>query len=245
MRTKGLLLIFAFFIVPVFSYSQDLKITSPKLYFDGHQLRINYDLTGDSRSNQFFVWVEVEKKNGVIVKLKTLSGDFGDNIKPGTGKMITWIPEKDSVFMNDDVYVEVKAEEYVKFNKGSMILLSTFVPGLGQSKMSGKPYWLTSIAAYGAMAGGLMTHSKYQNTLKLYRSEEDPVKRKQFFDKAQSQMNMSGILIVSGAAIWIGNMIWVSAMPNRYKPLKHLSLTMEKPYGPFTGPTLVAMKFNF
>ena len=79
----------------------------------------------------------MEKKNGELIKMKGISGDAGDKIKAGKNKQITWVPEKDSVFLNEVVYVEVKAEKYVKsFNKGSMMLLSTAFPGLGQTKIS-------------------------------------------------------------------------------------------------------------
>ena len=66
------------------------------------------------------------------------------------------------------------------------------MPGLGQTKISkGKPYWLTGVAAYGALAGGFIVHQSYLKTYDSYRVEEDPLKRKDLFDKTQKQMNIS------------------------------------------------------
>jgi len=176
------------------SLSQGFQISSPKLEFDGNQLVISYNIVDKNQADQFYVWVEVEKKNGEAVKTKSFSGDIGDKVKAGTGKKITWFPDLDSIFLNEEVMVEIKAEKYEKsFDKGKMILLSTAVPGLGQSRISkGKPWWLTGVAAYGALAGGLIFHQQYLKTYDKYKVEEDPLTRKNLFDKTQQQMNISG-----------------------------------------------------
>jgi hypothetical protein len=247
MNTQKLILIFSCLFLPFASFSQGFQITPPKLVFDGRQLSISYDFIDSRQSDQFYVWVEMEKKNGEPVRMRSLSGDVGDNIKAGKNKQITWIPEKDSIFLNEVVFVEVKAEKYVKsFNKGSMILLSAAIPGLGQTKISkGKPYWLTGIAAYGALAGGFIIHSKYLKTYDSYEIEEDPVIRKNLYNQAQKQSNISNSLIVSGAALWVANLIWVAVTPNRYKPLQHVKLTVDQSTGPNKRIMLLSLNLNF
>ncbi|MBK7132756.1 MAG: hypothetical protein IPH69_08030 [Bacteroidales bacterium] len=209
-------------------------------------MQITYDFVNKSASDEFYVWVEMEKKNGQPLRVKALSGDIGKT-KSGKDKKITWIPDKDSIFLDEEVLVEVKAEKYIKsFNKGSMMLLSTVVPGLGQSKISkGKPYWLAGVAAYGALAGGLVVNQSYVKSYDLYRTEEDPTKRRDLLDQAQSQKNLSGVLIVSGAAIWAANLFWVAAIPNKYQPLKHVNLSLDQSRGPIKGTTLLSVKVNF
>jgi hypothetical protein len=195
----------------------------------------------------FYVWVEMEKKNGEPVRMKYLSGDVGDNIKAGKNKQITWVPEKDSIFLNEVVFVEVKAEKYVKsFNKGSMMLLSAAIPGLGQTKISkGKPYWLTGVAAYGALAGGFIIRSKCLKTYDSYEIEEDPVIRKNLYNQAQKQSNISNSLIFSGAALWVANLIWVAVIPDRYNPLQHVKLTVDQSTSPNKRIMLVSLNLNF
>ena len=227
--------------------SQGFQIMPPKLDFDGRQLSISYEFSGTKSSDQFYVWVELEKKNGEQVIMKALSGDVGDKVKAGREKQIKWIPENDSVFLNEVVSVEVKAERYEKsFNKGSMMLLSTLMPGLGQTKISkGKPYWLTGVAAYGALAGGFIANSAYIKTYDSYSIEEDPIKRKELLNQAQSQSNISSALIVTGAALWAANLFWVAVIPNRYQPLKYINLSLNQSNGPFKGTTLLSLKLNF
>jgi hypothetical protein len=247
MYRQKLFLIISIIFSPSLAFCQGFQITPPKVEFDGKQLVISYDVINKNEGDQFYVWVEIEKKNGEKVRMKALTGDVGDKIKVGMNKKIYWIPEKDSVYLNEDVSVEVKAEKYVKsFNKGSMMLLSTAFPGLGQTKISkGKPYWLTGVVAYGALAGGFITHSSYLKTYDSYRIEEDPVKRKDLLNQSQKQMNTSGALIVTGVAVWVANLVWVAVTPDNYKPLQHVKLTLDQSAGPFKGTSLLSMKLNF
>jgi len=70
---------------------------------------ISYDLASNSQKDLFYVWVEIEKNNG----------EAGEFIRPGSRKNITWVPGSDNIFLNEEIFVEVKAERYVPaFNKG-------------------------------------------------------------------------------------------------------------------------------
>jgi hypothetical protein len=247
MKKQGLLLLFFLLFLSSKSYSQDFQITTPKLEFDGNQLQISYDVIDKNQADLFYVWVEIEKKNGEQIKPKAVSGDTGEKIKSGNNKKIIWKLADDSVFLNEEVQVQVKAEKYVKsFNKGSMMLWSLAIPGLGQTKISkGKPWWLTSVLAYGAVAGGLITHQSYLKTYDSYRIEEDPIKRSDLFSKTQKQMNLSSALIISGVAVWAANIIWVAAIPNNYRPLQHLQVSLDKTSGPVKGATVLTLRMNF
>lgn len=244
---KQTLFMFLLTVFMVFrGFSQGPQITPPKLEFDGKKLLISYDMLNVKSSDQFYVWVEIQKKNGQAINAGSVSGDFGDT-KAGTNKLITWIPENDSVFLNEVVEVELKAEKYEKsYNKGKMTLLSIAMPGLGQTKISnGKPYWIMGVAAYGTLAGGLIMRGNYNKTYDQYLTEEDPAKRSELFDKTQQQMNLSGALLVSSAAIWITNLIWVGLTPNEYQPLKHAKITLAPATLPARGTNMLTMTVNF
>jgi hypothetical protein len=247
MKKQALFLIPSFLLfVSLRTYSQDFQITPPRLDFDGKKLQISYDLVDSKASDQFFVWVEIQKRTGEPLKASTLSGDIGD-IKTGSNRTIIWVPENDSIFLNEVVNVEIKAEKYVKsFNKGSIVLLSVVMPGLGQTKISkGKPYWIMGVAAYGTLAGGLAFNSMANKSYEQYQTEEDPKKRSELFDQTQKQMNMSGALIISSAAIWTANLFWVIAIPNRYLPLKYGKVAVVPYTDPLRGNTLLTIRVNF
>jgi len=226
--------------------SQSSQIGTPKLEFDGQKLFISYDMINANQSDQFYVWVVIQKKDGQILKINSISGDLGD-IKPGTNKVISWEPAKDSVFLNEEVTVEVNAEKYVKsFNKGSAMLLSVLVPGLGQTKMSkGKPYWLMGVASYSALVGGLVTYGSYKKNYDSYLIEEDPQKRADYLSQAEKQANLSSAMFVTSAAIWITNLFWVALAPNRYESLKYKPLTLEPSADPLNGAALLTLRYKF
>jgi hypothetical protein len=243
-----LLLNLAFIFASANTFSQGFQISPPRLDFDGRQLLISYDVINKKEGDQFFVWVEIEKKNGEKIMIKALTGDVGDKIKVGMNKKIYWTPERDSVFLDEDVSVEVKAEKYTKtFNKSSMVLMSTVMPGLGQTKISkGKPWWITGVLAYGTLAGGFINYQNYVSSYDSYNKETDGAKRGEFLAQAQKQKNLSTALIATGATLWIGNLIWVSVIPNKYQPLKNnIKLSLEKAPGSNNGTALLSMHITF
>lgn len=62
MNTKKMYLILLFLPLTVISFTQGFLITPLKLEFDGKQLQITYDFGNKSESDEFYVWVEMEKR---------------------------------------------------------------------------------------------------------------------------------------------------------------------------------------
>jgi hypothetical protein len=247
MKNPRFLLIMFLLIISSQLFSQDFVITKPKLEWDGYKLSITYDLVGKGQSDIFSVWVEIRNQSGTPIRAYSFKGEIGDSLKAGTNKMITWAPEDDALYLDEDVSVELKGEKYIKsFNKGSMMLLSTLVPGLGQSKIQkGKPLWLMAIPAYGALAGGFIFNNKYNDTYDAYLVASDAVERSDLYDKSQKEKTISGALFITSGVIWISNLIWVAATPNKYRPLQHAKLSVNSV--PFNNEriTMLSFKVNF
>ncbi len=199
--------------------AQDFKINTTSVNYDGNKLTVSYDLTTRSQSDIFYIIIDILKEDGTAVRAKSFKGDIGQNIKPGRGKSIIWVPEDDAIFLNDTVTVEVTGERYEKsFNRASVIMKSTILPGLGQSRISnGKPWWLAGIAAYGSLAGGFVFQNNYQKNYDAYIAETDPLDRSTLYDQSQKDKQVSNTLFISAATLWLGNLIWVAAAPNKYK----------------------------
>lgn len=229
------------------SFSQGFLLTQPRLEPDGNQLIIFYDIITRNLADQFYIWVEMKKSNGEIIQAKALSGDVGVYIKAGNNKKIIWSPEQDSIYLNEEVLVEVKAEKYVKsFNKGSMILKSIVFPGWGQTNISnGKPWWLTGIAVYSTLAGGYLYHTKYINSHASYKTEEDPLKRASLLRQTQKELNISTVMIYSAASAWLINVLWVTVTPNRYQPLQNAKFSLNSSPTSFKGGLFLSLKLDF
>jgi hypothetical protein len=246
---KQRLFVFLFFLF-LFgkSYSQGVLITQPRLESDGNQLLIFYDIVAKNSADKFYIWVEMEKANGEKILAKTLSGDIGENIKAGNNKKIIWAPEQDSIYLKEEIFVEVKAERYVKsFDKGSMFLRSAIFPGWGQTKISkGKPWWLTGIAVYGTLAGGYVYYKNYLKSYDSYRAEEDdPLRRADLAEQAKKQQNISMTMIYSAASAWAVNVLWVTFTPNRYQLLQHVKFSLNSSPSPYNRGLLLSLKWDF
>lgn len=234
-------------LTAIAAQSQSARIEPPKLEFDGNKLVIAYDILDGTQADLYYVWVEIEDKNGENLKAKSISGDLGD-IKPGKGKIVSWIPADDSVFLDEEVTVEVNAEKYVReFKKGTAMMKSVLFPGLGQSMMKkGKPYWVMGVAFYGALAGGFVTYSSYKSNYDKYLAEEtDPQTRADLLSKAEKNATMSSALLVTAAVIWTSNLIWAGTTPNRYQPLKYKPLTVQPTADPLNGAALITLRYKF
>ncbi|MGD0756760.1 MAG: hypothetical protein ABR927_17050, partial [Bacteroidales bacterium] len=145
-RRSFLFLLFLFIVLK--SSSQDFQITLLKLEFYSNQLHIAYNIDNKTSIGKFRIEIKINKQNGDPISPKSITGDLGDNIKSGNNKSIIWDLGKDSVYFDENISVEIKGEKHIEaLSKGSIILMSTAVPGLGQTKISGKPWWLCSVAA--------------------------------------------------------------------------------------------------
>lgn len=229
------------------SFSQSVLITKPRLERDGSNLLISYDIIARNPTDQFFVWIEIKNSNGNVLQAKALRGDIGPDIKQGNNKKIIWSPEQDSIFLDEEISVEVKAEKYIKsFNKGSMILKSVVLPGWGQTNIrNGKPWWITGVGVYGAIAGSYLFHKKYSDSYESYKAEIDPVKRANLLKQTNKELKTSTVLIYTAVSAWAADLLWVALTPNNYKPLQHTKLSVNSALNPYNRGLTFSLMFDF
>lgn len=242
-----LFIILLFIILAGKSNAQNYIITQPRLEIEGNQVLISYDIIAKNVSDKFYIWIEVKKSDGEKINATALSGDVGADIQAGNNKKIIWDPERDSVFLNEDIFVNINAEKYIKsFNKGSMVLKSAIFPGWGQTKISqGKPWWLLGAAVYGTMAGGYLYHKKYHKSYESYKNEEDPLIRADLLEQSEKQLKISKSMIYSATAVWALNVVWVALIPDRYQPLQHMKLSIKSSQDLYNKGVLLSLKFDF
>jgi hypothetical protein len=244
-KRRSFLFLLILFIVYK-SSGQDFQITQLKLEFYGNQLHITYNIDSKNLSDKFRITVEINRQNGEPVQPKSITGEIGGNIKSGNNKRIIWDLEKDAIYLDEDISVELKCEKLSKpVSKGSLILMSTVLPGLGQTKMSGKPWWLVGVASYGALAGGFIFHKSYLNTYDSYKDEKDPFVRADLQDQAQKKLNISNTLFVTAASLWVANIIWVAVTPNSNQPLKHVRVYIKPVIMPYNEGAIVSLRVDF
>jgi hypothetical protein len=239
--------LFLFFLFIVFkSSSQDFQITLLKLEFYGNQLHIAYNIDNKTSIGKFRIDIKINKQNGDSITPKSITGDLGNNIKSGNNKSIIWDLEKDSIHLDENISIEIIGKKHIEaLSKGSIILMSTAVPGLGQTKVSGKPWWLCSIAAYGTLASGFIIYKSSLNTYNLYKAENNPSTRTDQYNKAQKNLNIANTLFITSATLWVANIIWAAATPNSNQSLKHVKVYLEPVTIPNNAGAMVALRVDF
>jgi hypothetical protein len=252
---KRVLFLFLLLLFIVFkASSQDFKITLLKLELNGNQLNITYIIDNKNSTDNFRIKIEINKQNGESITPKSISGALGDSIKSGTNRIIVWDLEKDSTYLDEKISVELIGEklsvelidEKLKksYSKSSLILMSTALPGLGQTKMTGKPWWIGGLAAYGTLAGGLVFYKMSRDDYDLYLDAKTTTARDEYFDKSTKESVISNVFFATAASIWVANIIWVAAMPDRNQTLKHAKVYITPSTIPYKG-AMVSLRVDF
>lgn len=246
MKKRKSILFLIFLFVVYKSSSQDFQITQLKLEFIDNQLIITYDIGGKNASGKYNVSIEIKRQDGKSIQPKAIAGDLGNNIKSGISKRIIWDLEKDSLYLDEDISVRLQGRKLSEsYSRGSLLLMSTALPGLGQTKMTGKPWWIGGVVAYGTLAGGIIYHKKSSDSFDLYRDEQDPLTRDKLSNQMDRESNISTTLFITAASIWVANIIWVAVAPYNSQPLKHTRVYVTPIIEPFYQGSMISLRVDF
>jgi hypothetical protein len=90
-----------------------ITLSKPRLELSDDNLVIQYDILNSKSGDFFDVWIEVTDVSGKEVKALSVAGDIGKDIKGGRNKKITWNLATDSIFIDENIFIEVKAEKII------------------------------------------------------------------------------------------------------------------------------------
>ncbi len=183
-----------------------------------NQLIISYNLTGKA-SNRYNIWLIIKDSNGNEINTKALSGDIGFNIGTGNSKVIIWDIGNDGLKLDDQISVKIFAELIPPvFNKTNMMLYSTLLPGLGQTKISGgKPYWLLGVLGYGCIGGAVWYNRQSAKSYDQYLYSHNREESNNYFNQSLKEDNISKALGYTALGIWVINLVWVALIPNKFE----------------------------
>ena len=233
MRTlqSGLLISWLTLSVHFILSGQDTpQISDLRLSFGNNQLEIQYNLINGNPSDAFRVWVEITDSSGIRIDAKSLTGDVGLTVTGGLNKNILWNLSEDSISINQEIFVEVKAErrsgsEATKgkilrreSGYGELLIKSTAFPGWGLTEINrGKPFWIVGVSGYACLVTSFVFHQKALDTKKEYENALDISieKNDELFDKAASQHRVSNALAYTFIALWITDKIMLTVTKNR------------------------------
>jgi hypothetical protein len=87
----------------------EVEVSAPALTLQNGKVHIDFDLMNTAPSEKFTIRIEITTESGERVPAQTLTGDIGKGVSGGKGKTIIWDIEKDQVFLDEEIYVEVYA----------------------------------------------------------------------------------------------------------------------------------------
>ena len=227
MRRKSAFIITIFLLSNLICcFSQEtLTITKPMLDTVSlkNKLIITYDILNTKPDERYNVSLQVTDSRGANLNLQTVRGDIGDNIKGGMGKKIIWDYFADNVKEEVEIYIKIIIRKYQagsdsqsivvrssNITRGSLLLQSVALPGLGLSKLNkNKPYWIMGVAGYGLVASSIIFNSASKSNYNKFLDSYDPQEEDSYYKKYKNQKTFSLVSVVGAATIWITDFIIV------------------------------------
>ena len=208
----------------------EAKISNIDFNLIGENIVITYDIVNYAPGEKFDIAIEIITESGKKLDARSLTGDVGMNITGGNGKTVTWDFKNDNIQITEAIYIEVNAESRLVIEKpkppgkksmGGAFVKSLMFPGWGNTSISGGPYWLFGFAGYGCVAGSVFYNMQSYQSLEDYKGSLNMDDRDQLYSDAESQNQLSTILMVGAAAIWVTDITILLVKGNKTSSLAY------------------------
>jgi len=197
----------------------DAIIVNTDFDLKGSQLVITYNIENYARNEVFYITVEIFYENGERISAKSLSGDIKGNVRGGKNKTIIWDLEKDRIELKGSIYIEITASpelvaEETKEDKSEKsiglagpLVQSLVLPGLGNTRITRKPYWIIGIVGYGSVASSYWFNQRAASSYDNYLSErDDPDLRFDYYNDADTEKQISVACGIAAGVIWAADL---------------------------------------
>ncbi|MFC2129446.1 hypothetical protein ACFLQX_01555 [Bacteroidota bacterium] len=269
---KRTLIIISLFLISVsftgFSQSS-ATISKPELVLNENQISIHYDILNCGQSEKFNISLEVVDDKGIPIVAHSLSGDIGNNIRGGSGKMISWDLASDNLYLETMLYFQVNAtasspeisstadrstepkvrKESGSLSRGSVVVQSLLMPGLGLSRVKGKPHWIKGVLGYACIGSSVAFNISSSNKYDEYTQTTDITVRDDLFEVSANHKNISRIQLFSAIGIWTVDFIWTLAgskdLSRKFADNQMKGISIEPSFDTRENVPLLTLKYNF
>lgn len=253
-------------------YSQSsLKVSEPRLEMVGTKIQITYDILNSIPNEKYEISIDIKDEAGNIIDAKALEGDIGENVIGGINKQIIWDVEADNVMIDAYILVKVKAwaiappapvivDDIVKeeppatgntktYNRTGIILQSGAFPGLGLSRVTGKPHWIRGVAGYGCISASIVLNRQAiitHNSIDDLDNFDDIINAN---EKSVQQDNISEVFAYAAIGIWVSDLIWtIVGTRDLNKPTFSADVSgfsFSSAIDPLSNAPMVSVKYRF
>ena len=235
------------------------EVSEPRLELQGNSVHIYYDISGSQPSETFTITVVVEDEQGNAIRASSLEGDVGKKISGGSNKHIIWNYEEDNVFLNAEIEIRVNAsvekpretpkESPGEAGRAGIILQSVALPGLGLTKVTGKPHWIKGVAGYGCIAGSVVMNRMAISTYNSISDLETDVAITEAYDKSVQQDQVSEILAYAAIGIWVTEFVWTLVGTSHMKKSSSLAaskgISLKSDFDPISNAPQLGIVLTF
>ena len=155
-------------------------------------------------------------------------------------------PEPDEAIKKEEPPTETKSTSY---NRTGIVLQSLALPGLGLSRVTGKPHWLRGVAGYGCIVGSIVLNRQAVNTFNEINDLVYFDEINEAYDKSLQQDNISEILAYAAIGIWVTDFIWTLVGTSDLNKPFYYSESRGFSFGsnldPLTNVPLVSVRYRF
>lgn len=97
------------------------------------------------------------------------------------------------------------------FSRMGIVVQSLLIPGLGLSRITGKPHWLRAVAGYGCLAGAVWFNVKAFNTYEGILDQEGFDAQQEQIQRSIREDHISEGFAYAAAGIWLADLVWTIA----------------------------------
>lgn len=179
-------------------------------------ITVPYTLKG-YRNRYYAVRLAYSNNSGNSFKgpLRSVTGDVGDSIRAGKDKKIAWKFKRDNPYFDGkNISFRLDVVEMPKVATGGPrnALRSLLMPGLGDTKVRNSyNYGWIAVGTYASLATGGYFLYRAQQTYKNHKNRlaNDAPAHLAYFKDAKRFQNISTVFFITGASVWIGDVIGV------------------------------------
>ena len=213
-RLVGLLVLFTG-VGPVVAQSvraTGATVSNIRVEADSQRVKIRYDVVGISPADS--VHIQIESRSAGNLPVRTVTGDVGKGVAPGTDKTIYWDYRLDGVSLIDDIRATVLIKQATTRQSGAgnggatYALVSALVPGVGNIFVQPNRHVgvrpLITVAYAGLLAYGLIQQGQSKKHYALYESglnESD-------YTTANRLHHQYLVAVRTAAVVWLADVVY-------------------------------------
>ncbi|MBI5217462.1 MAG: caspase family protein [Bacteroidia bacterium] len=200
------------------------QVTSPRVIvkdfqFSNDRIEVNYGFENCNTTDKYIVWIEVSTESGKILKAKSLFGDI-NSVTPSPDKKLIWFTSRDSINIEDKIFIKLFASKQPEISLGKAYLFSTLYPGAGHRQAGGKNKLYLGAIGYAGIAGIFIFNGMAATAAGNYATETKAATANTLLSNAKMYQTLSLSCIGVSAAVWALDYFLLQRTSKKAKNLK-------------------------